>query len=201
GSWPQDRVDIHECYLPTEVTKDGSGVVLSNGKEEVTLEDIETVIFCTGYLPNMDMLDESLRPHFEGPYIFTDYDLPKDWKMSKNPLTREFGHIAIGKILASIGIVRGDVYRGLLVSNPNMMFSFDMSENPILAVDITAWLLLAHIMGDIPIPSQQQMKEYNLKVLLDLLDTPFWRYYEENFMNRWYDIDDDHWSYDVSDKR
>jgi trimethylamine monooxygenase len=107
GSWPQDRVDIHECYLPTEVTKDGSGVVLSNGKEEVTLEDIETVIFCTGYLPNMDMLDESLRPHFEGPYIFTDYDLPKDWKMSKNPLTREFGHIAIGKILASIGIVRG----------------------------------------------------------------------------------------------
>jgi len=82
-----------------------------------------------------------------------------------------------------------------------MMFSFDMSENPILAVDIAMWLLLAHIMGDIPIPSQQQMKQYNLKILLDLLDTPFWRYYEENYMNRWYDIDDDHWSYDVSDKR
>ena len=104
GSWPQDRVDIHEMYLPVEVTKDGCGVVLSNGTEQITLGNIETVICCTGYDPNLDMLDEPLRPNFEWPF-FSDYDFPKDWKMSKNPLSNEFGNVKLGKI-GDIGLVR-----------------------------------------------------------------------------------------------
>lgn len=82
-----------------------------------------------------------------------------------------------------------------------MMFNMDMSENPILEIDISAWLLLAHIMGDIPLPSQQQMIEENQKLLLDLLDDPYWRCYEENYKLRWSAVDEDHWSNDASDKR
>lgn len=199
GSWPQGRVDVHEMYLPSEVTKDGHGVVLSNGEEQITLENIETVIFCTGYAPNMDMLDRSLRANFEGPY-FSNYDFPKDWKMSKHPLSKEFGDIALGKI-NDLDIVKDDVYRGHLISNPNMMFFFESSEIPILEIDITAWLLLAHIVGDVPLPSQEQMIEYNRKLALEFLDDPYWRYSEENFRKRWLDVDEEHWSCDTSDKR
>ena len=81
------------------------------------------------------------------------------------------------------------------------MFFIDNSENPILEIDITAWLLLAHIMGDIPLPSQEQMIEYNGKLALDLLDDPYWRCHEENFRNRWWNVDEEHWSNDTSDKR
>jgi hypothetical protein len=77
----------------------------------------------------------------------------------------------------------------------------DRTENPILDLDIMAWLLLSHIMGDISIPSQKQMKEFNLKVLLDAFDSPKYRYYEENYRNRWRSLDEDHWSEDWSDQR
>lgn len=77
----------------------------------------------------------------------------------------------------------------------------DMSENPILEIDISAWLLLAHVMGDIPLLSRQQMIEGNQKLMLDFLDDPCWRCCEENFRNRWWAVDDDHWSEDRSDKR
>lgn len=40
-------------------------------------------------------------------------------------------------------------------------------------------------MGAVLIPSQKQMKEFNLKVLLDAIDSPKHRYYEENFRNHW----------------
>jgi hypothetical protein len=33
-----------------------------------------------------------------GPY-FTDYDIPKDWKMPKNALSKEFGDIPIGRVI------------------------------------------------------------------------------------------------------
>lgn len=94
-----------------------------------------------------------------------------------------------------------DVYRGHLISNPNMMFFIDNAENPILEIDITAWLLLAHMMGDITLPSQHQMIEYNMKLALDLLDDPFWRCHDANFKKRWWDVDEEHWSNDTSDRR
>lgn len=94
-----------------------------------------------------------------------------------------------------------DLYRGHLISNSNMMFLIDRTENPILDLDISSWLLLAHVVGDIPLPSKQQMKEYNLKLLLDVLNDPMRRYYEENFRKRWWCVEDDHWSCDYSDKR
>ena len=112
GSWPGDRVDVHYQYSPVKVTKDGYGVVLSDGTKRITLDNIDTVIFCTGYTPNIDMLDKSLRPNFEGPF-FSKYDFPKDWKMSKNALSKEFGDIVLGKV-SDIGVVRDSKFVGRL---------------------------------------------------------------------------------------
>ena len=44
------------------------------------------------------MLDPSLRPSFEKPY-FADYNIPADWKMPKNSLSKEFGDLPIGEIV------------------------------------------------------------------------------------------------------
>lgn len=82
-----------------------------------------------------------------------------------------------------------------------MMFLLDRTENPILDLDIMAWLLLSHIMGDIPVPSQEQMKEFNLKMLLDAFNNPKYRSCEENFRNRWRSVEKEHWSNDWSDER
>lgn len=205
GSWPEDKVDIFEEYTISKVTDDGFGVVLSNCEleREVTLKTIDTVIYCTGYTQNMDMLDPSLRPNLKGPY-FQDYDIPKDWKMPKNSLTKEFGDIPIGKIAPGYqGMSEEDVYRGRLMSNPNMMFlSEDESESPLQELDVGAWLTLAHITGDLPLPTQEEMKQFNLTVLLDWLEDPIAREdTDENYKLRWREVDDDHWTENRHDKR
>ncbi|MGK3741761.1 MAG: hypothetical protein ACI8RD_011292 [Bacillariaceae sp.] len=48
----------------------------------IVLNNIDTVIFCTGYKPNFNMLDESLHPYSKT-ILGREYKLsvPKDWKM------------------------------------------------------------------------------------------------------------------------
>ena len=200
GSWPRDAVDVHYAYSPSGVTSDGFGVILSNGTSEITLEDIQTIIYCTGYSCNMDMLDPSLQPNMEPPF-FSDYEIPKDWKMPKNPLSKEFGDIPLGKILYP-PFVREDIYRGQLISNPNLHFLMERTETPLIDLDVAAWLALAQIIGDLPLPSISEMKQCNLDTLLHALEDPMLRGdNEENYKNRWWQVNDDHWSFDVHDKR
>lgn len=46
GSWLQDKVNIHITYMPSAVTGDGDGVLLSNGEGHVmTLDKVDIVIF------------------------------------------------------------------------------------------------------------------------------------------------------------
>jgi len=206
GSWPAVKVIVHYSYIPTGVTSDGFGVVLTSdktkGTEEMILDDISTVIYCTGYLENMDMLHPTLQPANEEPYI-ADYDIPKDWEMPHNALSEEFGDIPLGKMLYSdSGYVRQGVYRGQLMSNPNMMFFFERFDVPLLDIDVTAWLLLAQITGDLLLPSFTEMKQFNLDSLLHAVKNPSTREEcDENYKKRWGLVDDHHWSYDYSDER
>ena len=205
GSWPEDKVDIFEEYSPSKVTDDGFGVVLYNSEEEreVTLKKIDTVIYCTGYTQNMDMLDPALRPNMKGPF-YSDYDIPKDWKMPKNSLSKEFGDISIGRLMVGYqGMTEEDVYRGRLMSNPNMFFlSEEGSEKPLAELDVGAWMILAHITGDLPLPTKEEMKQFNLTELLEWLEDPVAReYMDENYKLRWREVDDDHWAENPRDKR
>ena len=202
GSWPRDCVDVHYAYKPTGVTNDGRGIVLSNGSTDKILEEVDTVIYGTGYLMNMDMLHPSLRPQLSGPY-FTEYEIDKqNWKMPKNAVSKEFGEIPLGKILQPPHYVRPDIYRSQLMSNPNMMFFIERTDVPIFDLDITAWLMLAHIMGDLLLPSVKEMQQFNLETLSDVLKDPVCRGYDdENYKNRWWAVNDDHWTYTYSDKR
>jgi len=205
GSWPEDKVDIFHGYAISKVTDDRSGVVLSNSEleREVTLKSIDTVIYCTGYTQNMDMLEPALRPNMKAPF-YSNYDIPTDWRMPTNPLSKEFGEIPIGNIaVGHQGMTEEDVYRGRLMSNPNMMFlSEEGSEKPLQDLDVGAWKILAHITGELPLPTQEEMKQFNLNELLDWLEDPIAREdADENYKLRWREVDDDHWSENPGDKR
>ena len=109
SAWPMDKVDVNENYIPTGVTDDGRGIVLSKVEldhdqdkyveisgRQITLGDIDTIIYCTGYEPNFEMLDGNLRPAFD---IKFKNEIPKDsWKMSTNPMSKDLGDIPLNDI-------------------------------------------------------------------------------------------------------
>ena len=115
GAWPMDKVDINEGYIPTGVTDDGHGIVLSrvkydwmkdkhvvNSRRQITLEDVDTVIYCTGYVPNFDMLDGNLSPNLNQSSYYLEDEFPKDWKMSNNYLSKDLGDVPIGDTVSEL---------------------------------------------------------------------------------------------------
>lgn len=98
--WPHDKVSV---FTKTTVTRvRGNEVTLSEveynysnqtykveeEEEEdatIVLKNIDTVIFCTGYNPNFDMLDENLRPfpikNDRCNPVTKKIAIPPDWKM------------------------------------------------------------------------------------------------------------------------
>mmetsp|Transcript_12627 Transcript_12627/g.19053 ORF Transcript_12627/g.19053 Transcript_12627/m.19053 type:complete len:611 (-) Transcript_12627:155-1987(-) len=207
ASWPRNCVEVHEQYAIVGVSDGGRGIVIENEEEEdqITLNEIDTVIFCTGYSMNMDMLDPSLRLKDKGPF-FSDYEefhkQKMGWKMTKNHLSKDLGDVPIGKIV-DYNMICPDLYRGHLLSNPNMMFMMGRLDAPLLDLDVQAWLLLAHLTDDITLPSEKDMKRFNLQALMDELQDPYIRAeIDKNYDDHWDDsLDDDHWMYQFGDKR
>lgn len=103
---------VHYAYTPIGVKGDGKGsIILSDGTKEMVIDNIDTVIYCTGYLTNIEMLHPSLRPSMLRLY-FSEYEIPMDWEMANNSLSKEFGDIPIGKywILHMFGMVRVSLF-------------------------------------------------------------------------------------------
>ena len=92
-------------------------------------------------------------------------DNPTKWVMSPNPLTETVGNVELDEwVYSEVAAVYPGIYRGLLISNPNMMFMRDVAgEIPLLDLDIQAWLLIAYIVGDLSIPSADEMINWNTK--------------------------------------
>ena len=124
-SWPNGCVRVYEEYELTSVTKDGRGVVVTSDTEgEAILNDIETVICCTGYSPMMNMLDPSLVPASNWPCLeednFEEYEMLKDWKMPKNSMSEVLGDIPLGKI-SQPGYVRHGKFTSLSSCTANAL--------------------------------------------------------------------------------
>ena len=101
---------VHYAYTPIGVKGDGKGsIILSDGTKEMIIDNIDTVIYCTGYLTNIEMLNPSLRPSMLRLY-FSEYEIPMDWEMANNSLSKEFGDIPIGTILDPPFVRRGKCF-------------------------------------------------------------------------------------------
>ena len=224
GSWPSEReeatgilqskVEVHVA-LPYRILADGRSMrcdrTVWNDKDEVyelsadvapiTIQDIDSVIFCTGYVPNSDFLHEDLRAQSD---LYTWFwSAPPDFKMKQNPFTEELGEIKPSAELCFSGNIVPGLYRTMLISNPKMMYILDMSsEYPLLRQEALAWLCLAYITGDAPTPSSEEMEQKIQEQMMDEMNISYLRWsMDRNYFEAMNVIGDNHWSDNPEDPR
>ena len=199
SAWPMNKVEVFLEETPIGVVNskiqfkrclwvEGSTYDII-GDVSRELSDIDTVILCTGYEKQLDMLEPSLRAPFER-YGKQELPVPADWKMKPNNLS--LGDVKPGKVSFSGGYVTyPDIYRGLLIDNPNMMYlRHNHSDYPLLGIDAMAWLLVNFVLGETPIPSAEEMRQENIQQALTEMQYPYARYYmDPNFREAWSSLD------------
>mmetsp|Transcript_11840 Transcript_11840/g.33841 ORF Transcript_11840/g.33841 Transcript_11840/m.33841 type:complete len:685 (+) Transcript_11840:110-2164(+) len=209
NAWPEDRVKVLWYMLPTGVTADGRGIVLSKmewnytteryepkeGGETVELEDISTVVLCTGYSPNMDCLSDELKASWAQKESKRVWSVPEGWKMKPNTMTDEVGDVTpSAELTGGEYYVKRGLYRHALIDNPNMMFLYESTSYPLLEIDVAAWLCLAYVCGDAELPTADEMEKRNLQQSLDEMSVPYLRYYKDkNYYAALNNLPKDHW--------
>ena len=203
GAWPGNKVKVLVEMQPVKVTENGKCVefvevdkkhgdvfVVSSGVIEMKIRNIDTVIFCTGYQSNLEMLSEELRKPFEldhAPFSLT-LDVPSDWKMDETILPEHLKGIRPGTCLWYYSrVYYPDIYKWTLIDNPNMMYLFgDDCDHPILGVDVIAWLLVNICTGRYTLPPPEEQRQLNKKQALQEMSTyPYIRMeMDSNFYNQ-----------------
>jgi len=223
SAWPGNRVEILKGSVPTGVTADGNGIVFhpcewnyttktyeANLEGEPTIvEDVSTVIFCTGYKANMDYIDPELRACMDFNKLSQiTYRMPGGWKSKHNSLTEDLGHIQpseeIGTGSCECVFLGSGIYRHLLMKNPNMMYLSEYTDFPILYIDVNAWVCLGYICGDVEIPPIHEMERRMMQQLVDEMSIPELRKgRDDNFYKVLDALPADHWykKEDPSDDR
>ena len=223
GSWPgklddttgkiEPYVEVHMA-LPYKTINNGNGLMCNemvwNDEEEIyelddevpplELNNIDTVIFCTGYVPNQEFLSPDLRfQDADEPF----WEPPDDFKMRTNAFTPEFGEIEPSDELDFSEYVIPGVYRTVLMKNPKMMFIVDqMALMPLLELDVNAWYCLSLIVGDTKVPSKEEMKRLVNDQMLEEMQIPYLRWgMDGEYFEMLNELPDNHWSYDYTDKR
>jgi len=211
NAWPRDKVTI--IYGPPyKVVKGNSfkcqGVYWSakrqnyrrDDEEDVTkVSNIDTVIMCTGYDPCLSLLPDELQFDVEG-----EWTISPDWQMEANPLTVSIGNPTPNEHLSLGSTCYPDVYRGCLMTNPNMMYIHETEDtlSPIIETDVLAWLLLGFIAGEVPIPKEKEMRNANQKQLEAEMNVPWLRAEMDSAYGAALDdLPGDHWCNDSDDER
>lgn len=199
GAWPGNKVEVLEAQTPVGVTEDGNCIqfaktwwqwpdkYLPYNKVETEIRDIDTIIMCTGYQPNFQMLDESLR---EAVKKTAERKVPvrSDWKMKPNKVTELLGDMEVGDVRWINSVVGyPGLYRGLSIDNPNMMFIVTSVDNPLFGIDVDSWLLLRFITGLNKIPSAEEMWKQNEDDAWRQMDNIYLRYCMDSAYCKAYD--------------
>lgn len=97
-----------------------------------------------------------------------------------------------------------DVYRGLLISNPNMMFITETQDtmSPLFDLDVNAHLVLGYLTGEIEIPKEKDMIKGNQKQLEAEMQIPWMRMVMDTaYADEISELPDGHWSENADDER
>jgi hypothetical protein len=83
----------------------------------------------------------------------------------------------------------------------NMMFVKERMDVPLFDLDVQTWLLLKHITSN-NLPSVEDMNKWNLEQFTREMNDVMLRYQlDMNFKQRWWNVGEDHWTYDHFDER
>jgi len=196
--WPYDKVTV---YDETSIEKVSDSTVMlidtywdvkqqkyridtDQAKREV-LENIDTIIFCTGYEANMTMLEYTLQKE---PFQTTRVTVPEDWTMDPS----EFNSQVLGdeyaqqirpennQVLAFAGDRFGytKLYKGIfLINNPGMIYMLEYTgvDAPILELDIAAWAIVKVLTNQVALPSIEEMEADNVRIHLECMHDPIFR--------------------------
>jgi hypothetical protein len=112
---------------------------------EAELSNIDTVILCTGYDANMDMLDEKLRDTLDQPFE-RKLSVPTDWKLEQNSWSDVLWEVTPSDddVLWYRSLVEYDgIYQGFLIANPSMIFlENEVFASSLFGIDGNTWLLM-----------------------------------------------------------
>ena len=179
--------------------------VVDEESKSVIVENVDTVIFCTGYVPNTDFLSEDLKIHSEDLFSLSSmfWSAPADFKMRENPLTPDLGDIPPSATLGFSGNLVPGIYRSVLISNPKMMYVMDInSEYPLLHLEGEAWLCLAICTGDVKVPSKEIIEEEIQEQMLEEMNIAYLRWsVDVNYFEAMVDLGENHWTDGYDDPR
>jgi len=168
-------------------------------EEAVRIREIATVILATGYQPCQDFLSEDLRFDYRG-----KWDIPKGWKMVNNSLTKDIGDVKPSDVINAKHVAYPDIYKGLLIKNPKMMFLLERpaSDFGILDLDIAACIMSNFLLGVTPIPKEKEMVKANNKFLEASMNIPLLRASVDSaYAAEIVELGHDHWTKDYLDER
>ena len=132
--WPYDKVDLMEGVVITGAASEDQVVLHHFDEDEweadldgpsIILENIDTIIFCTGYRQDTSMLSADLNRNMT--VGSTKFEVPKDWKMN-HPLDAVTGEVETDDVSYYTTRVDPDYYYGISAKNPNMMFLASFCE-------------------------------------------------------------------------
>lgn len=154
---------------------------------------------CTGYNPNFEFLDKSLQ--FDDD---VEWQVSKGWTMENNAFSVTFGVIPPSKHLFPGATCHPDIYRGCLISNPNMMYLCESDDpvSPLFQIDVNAWTILGYLTGEISIPKEKDMIKANQKQLEAEMQIPYLRAaIDREYAGEIDDLESTHWSENAEDER
>mmetsp|Transcript_36682 Transcript_36682/g.82503 ORF Transcript_36682/g.82503 Transcript_36682/m.82503 type:complete len:578 (-) Transcript_36682:124-1857(-) len=183
--WPYDKVNVLRGMTVTgsegerriRLSKSGDLPEADKSKGCLYLDDIDTIILCTGYSVNQNMLSMELRRDFGD--IEEELLLPDDWKMD-HPLDKITGDTEPDAGYYSPR-TSPDYYNGVSMTNPNMMF---MSYNdfwwPLLAIDVYANILAGVCCGTVKLPTLEDARRLAYEESLRQMRDPLTRHFMDD---------------------
>lgn len=181
SAWPKNKVNVISDHTISAVIQNGGGLRLVHTEDcdsVLDLFDVVSVIYCTGYEGNFDMISPDLDEDESEEYVS---DLPSDWIMEPNVFTEAVGNVKPAKKLQLktpyYFHLDNEFFKGIYIKNQNLMYLCEAEYDvPLLEIDIRAWYYAAIIMGDI-ILSPSAMIERNRQLIHDAMQIPCLRYY------------------------
>lgn len=184
--WPEEKVTVLEQSVPIRV--EGNSIymaeydpleekVLEDSEVEI-LEDVNTVIYCTGYDKADNMLDKSVYCLPENEEPCRTLDVPSDWRMRENKTSKALGVIEPSKHVSfDSRYVNPCLYRRFIqIHNHNLMY-FDTEgyDAPLLGIDIQAHYMVNVLAGKVSLPRKEEMLEEAVSDMLQAMHEPMVR--------------------------